>query len=66
MTKQLLTLIAGAASGAAATAIVDLRSFSAARKLDRTVTFDWALALSNWAVGAIVGAVPGFAFTMGD
>lgn len=37
-------------------AVVDFRSFAAARKKDRTVTFDWVYAFSNWAGGAIGGA----------
>ena len=48
-------VLIGAIGGGLTGSLVDLRSFSAARKLDRTVTFDFALAFTNFLIGAITG-----------
>jgi hypothetical protein len=56
MTQQLTEIAVGAATGLAAAMAADLRNFVTARKADRSTTFDWALALSQWMLGALTGA----------
>ena len=48
-------LFKGILIGIVPAVVVDLRAFSSARAKDRTTRFDWALAMSNWASGAILG-----------
>lgn len=48
-------LLKGVLIGVLPAIVVDFRSFSSARSKDRSVSFDWALALSNWASGALLG-----------
>lgn len=48
-------ILKGVIGGVAVAALVDLRSFSAARKLDKGATFDFALCFTNCLIGAIVG-----------
>ena len=48
-------ILIGAIGGGLTGTLVDLRAFSNARKTDRTATFDFVLAFTNFLIGAIVG-----------
>jgi len=52
--------------GAFALVVVDIRAFYVARKVDKSAQFDWQIFWASAGLGAIMGAMPGLAFTMGD
>ena len=60
MNPIITKVLAGAGSGFLAAFVVDLGAFRSALQTDSWRKFDWKIAASRWAQGAISGALGAF------